>query len=177
MGPMMMLVVAANDASGGNGSSLQHVRDLYREQGIQAFTFGTGPLALRQASNWASRQTIMDVARTLLLKCKGGGPALSVPQEILCGSIAGILSTWNQPFETLRIHQQTAQCRMCLDGASGGPGARGRQSAWEAARTIVREDGLLGLYRGLVPRICQAIWQTNVLLTASNLLTSARGRP
>ena len=95
MGPMTLLVVAANHDVGPQGGLLRHAADIYREQGPGGFFVGSGPMALRQATNWGSRQGISDAMRAALIRRSGGTP-LSVAHEILCGSIAGVLSTWNQ---------------------------------------------------------------------------------
>ena len=61
MGPATLLVVAANDAASTgreHGGLLGAVRAIHSERGIAGFAAGAGPMALRQASNWGSRQVI-----------------------------------------------------------------------------------------------------------------------
>ena len=113
MGPATLLVVAANDAASTgreHGGLLGAVRAIHSERGIAGFAAGAGPMALRQASNWGSRQFISEALRGALLR-RRAAPSLRLWEEVLCGTAAGALSTWNQPFEVLRVRQQSAACR------------------------------------------------------------------
>ncbi|CDJ59886.1 mitochondrial carrier domain-containing protein, putative [Eimeria maxima] len=139
-----------------NESTIEAFNSILRLRGFRGFWQGTGPkliesaskgavllyskglypggsaIALRQMTNWASRQGFTEVARDYFLKKKiaaqqqqqqqqqqqvqqqrqqrqqMAGVKLSVTEELLSGCIGGLLSTWNQPFEVARIEMQTA---------------------------------------------------------------------
>ena len=57
---------------------------------------GGGPLMLREASNWASRQGITDFTRNLL---RSQGVPQGVALEIGSGILGGVVACWNNPFE------------------------------------------------------------------------------
>jgi hypothetical protein len=80
-------------------------------RGIRGFYPGGTALMLRQGSNWASRQGLTDVIRELLKSRYVGSNGivstknvrLSTSEEAIAGVVGGALSTWNQPFEVMRI--------------------------------------------------------------------------
>ena len=73
--------------------------------------------------------------------------------------MGGCLSTWNQPFEVLRIQAQAA-------------GARGEaaQSMMSTASMIVKQHGVLGLFQGVIPRMGLCVWQTLFMVTVPHIL-------
>lgn len=160
LGPCTFLVTAA--VTGDKSQSLvQKAVDTYKAQGIKGFYHGGIPLMLRQGSNWASRQGISEYVRTVF-KARHSNPntaKLTITEEALAGIIGGALSTWNQPFEVLRIQAQFA-------AAKGEP----QRTMVETAKSIVKEQGVKGLFQGIVPRIGLGVTQTVFLVTIPNLL-------
>jgi len=62
----------------------------YKARGISGFYHGGTALALRQGTNWASRQGFTDAFRGLIKKYKYGGDAkakLTVGEEAIAGLI------------------------------------------------------------------------------------------
>lgn len=84
---------------------------------------------------------------------------LSVAEEALSGIIGGALSTWNQPFEVARIEAQA-------NAAKGLPS----RSFVQTVGVIVKENGLPGLFQGVIPRMGLCIYQTLFLVTIPYLL-------
>lgn len=84
---------------------------------------------------------------------------LTVTEEAISGIIGGSLSTWNQPFEVLRIEAQAA-------AAKGLP----PRNIVQTCKHIVGESGVLGLFQGIAPRMGLCIWQTLFLVTVPRLL-------
>ncbi len=84
---------------------------------------------------------------------------LSVLEEAVAGTIGGTLSTWNQPFEVMRIEAQSA--------ATKGLPAKG---FFETFRHIVQESGVKGLFQGIAPRCGLCIGQTLFLVTIPHIL-------
>lgn len=164
MGPCTFLVTAA--VTGDKSISLQQrTIDIFKTRGIGGFYQGGTALLLRQGSNWASRQGLTDIVRELLKKrhVRDGASTkdvkLSVTEEAMSGIIGGALSTWNQPFEVLRIEAQAA-------AAKGLP----PRNIVQTCKHIVAEAGVLGLFQGVLPRMGLCIWQTLFLVQAPRLL-------
>ena len=109
----------------------QRISDTFSKRGISGFYQGGTALMLRQGctltysliytftysyilgSNWASRQGITDFVRNQF-KNNHKDPKnakLSVTEEALSGIVGGALSTWNQPFEVMRIEAQAAAAK------------------------------------------------------------------
>jgi hypothetical protein len=87
---------------------------------------------------------------------------LSVAEEAISGIIGGSLSTWNQPFEVLRIEAQAA-------AAKGLP----PRNIVVTCKHIIAESGYLGLFQGIMPRMGLCVWQTLFLVQVPRLLKAS----
>lgn len=162
MGPCTFLVTAA--VTGDKSTSIfDRIRQTFKAQGIKGFYHGGTALVFRQGTNWASRQGLTDIIRQLFLKShKDGSKKLSVFEEAASGIMGkilfllfallsilagGILSTWNQPFEVMRIEAQAAAAR--------GDPPKGIMSI---TSMIVKQHGVLGLFQGVIPRMGLCVW-------------------
>jgi hypothetical protein len=108
VGPCTFLITAS--VTGDKSiTMLQRISMTYKAHGIGGFYHGGTALMLRQGSNWASRQGFTDAIRMQFLKRHSGAkPKLTIAEEAMSGILGGALSTWNQPFEVLRIEAQAA---------------------------------------------------------------------
>lgn len=84
---------------------------------------------------------------------------LSTTEEVISGIIGGALSTWNQPFEVMRIEAQA-------NAAKGLP----PRSFVQTYHHIVKESGFAGLFQGILPRMGLCVGQTVFLVTIPTLL-------
>jgi hypothetical protein len=84
---------------------------------------------------------------------------LSVAEEALSGIIGGAISTWNQPFEVIRIEAQSRATKNLPPITFG-----------QTYSHIVKESGFLGLFQGILPRMGLCIGQTLFLVTIPYLL-------
>jgi Mitochondrial carrier protein len=135
-------------------SSFDIVRRVVREQGVAGLYAGVRPMALRQATNWASRAGLTEITRSVL-----GWSQYGLIGEFLSGVVGGVGSCWNTPIETIRVHTQR--------DVNQGQVARPMADYW---RDIVHTDGYAGLFRGCAPRAVQAIWQTTFLIVVPNIM-------
>lgn len=129
-------------------------RRIVKEKGILGMYAGISPMALRQATNWASRSCFTEIARTTLKMSQYGTLG-----EIGSGVIGGLGSCWNTPIETIRV----------LMTADAGVGRQPKtfKGYWDE---IVEKQGYAGLFRGVTPRGIQAIWQTVFMVVVPNML-------
>jgi phage shock protein PspC (stress-responsive transcriptional regulator) len=129
-------------------------RRIVKEKGILGMYAGISPMALRQATNWASRSCFTEIARTTLKMSQYGTLG-----EIGSGVIGGLGSCWNTPIETIRV----------LMTADAGAGRQPKTfiGYWD---DIVEKQGYAGLFRGVTPRGIQAIWQTVFMVVVPNML-------
>ena len=160
LGPCTFLVTAA--VTGDKGiSTMDRVKSTYAKSGIGGFYRGGTALMLRQGSNWASRQGFTDAIR-IQMKVRlhnDKNYKLSVGEEALAGIIGGALSTWNQPFEVMRIEAQA-------NAAKGLPPA----NIFHTTSLIIKESGFAGLFKGVIPRMGLCIAQTLFMVTVPKLL-------
>lgn len=70
-----------------------------------------------------------------------------------------MLSTWNQPFEVLRIEAQAAAAR-----------GQASKTLLETCNLIIKENGVAGLFQGIIPRMGLCISQTLFMVTLPYIL-------
>lgn len=174
MGPCTFLVTCV--VTGNNEMPiLKKMKSTWTQNGLKGFYPGGTAIAMRQATNWASRQGLTEYARKNLKKRKlknidgvnENGITeknikecqLTVKEEALAGIMGGAFSTWNQPFEVARIHMQAA--------ANEG---KSKQNMLKVLNQIVRTEGPTALFTGIVPRIGLGVWQTLFMVTGAKLI-------
>ena len=81
-----------------NDNAITVCKRIIDEKGFFGLYRGLSPMALRQATNWASRAGFTEICRTSLKLTQYG--ALG---EIAAGAIGGVGSCWNTPIETVRV--------------------------------------------------------------------------
>lgn len=163
MGPCTFLVTAA--VTGDKSiTTTQRIKNVYGAHGIKGFYPGGTAIAFRQATNWASRQGFTEIVRGRFKVLFHGdeNAKLTVAQEAGAGIVGGALACWNHPFEVARIQMQSAADR-------GEP----KQSMMQVFRTVVKEQGVPGLFKGIIPRLGLGIWQTLFMVTGAKLVKQA----
>ncbi|CAN8062825.1 unnamed protein product [Agarophyton chilense] len=160
MGPCTYLVTAAV-TGGGSTSGVELAKQTYTKSGIRGFYPGGSAIAFRQATNWASRQGLTEWVRIRMRKWKYGDDTakLTKGEEGLCGVIGGTMSSWNHPFEVARIEMQAR--------ANAGQSSLG---LGQVLRMVVKEQGPLGLFQGVIPRIGLNIWQTLFMVSLVHVI-------
>mmetsp|Transcript_40966 Transcript_40966/g.86090 ORF Transcript_40966/g.86090 Transcript_40966/m.86090 type:complete len:216 (+) Transcript_40966:542-1189(+) len=157
MGPTSLVVTACVAASkeGESASAFEVAKKVLQERGIRGLYRGAPAVAMRQATNWASRQGFTEFVRQRI-------PIAGALGELISGCIGGTLSAWNTPFEVARIESQS--------GIISNSANDHRKSLVATMGDIVEDRGLGGLYVGLIPRAGQACYQTLFLVCVPRLL-------
>ncbi|GKY97059.1 hypothetical protein MPSEU_000664500 [Mayamaea pseudoterrestris] len=135
-------------------NAMSVTRRIVKEKGVRGMFYGGGPMALRQASNWASRAGLTEIARTSL-----GLSQMGIVGEIGSGILGGLGSCWNTPIEFARMRTQR--------DVSSGKNSKSMLGYWTET---INEEGWTGVYRGITPRAMQAIWQTCFLVVVPNVM-------
>lgn len=153
--------VTAAVTGGKSTSALELARETYAKSGWRGFYPGGSAIALRQATNWASRQGLTEVVRLRLRRYKYGSESHSLTKgdEAVCGIIGGTLASWNTPFEVARIEMQAR-------ANSGQP----KLSLRQVFAYVYAESGALGLFKGIIPRIGLNIWQTLFMVSLVHVI-------
>jgi hypothetical protein len=137
-----------------NDTAASVTRRIVREKGIRGMYYGGGPMALRQASNWASRAGLTEIARSSL-----GLSKMGLLGEIFSGILGGLGSCWNTPVEFARMKTQR--------DVSSGKHPQSMLGYWTET---IQDEGWTGVYRGVTPRALQAIWQTCFMVVVPNVM-------
>ncbi|KAJ3107627.1 hypothetical protein HDU97_003621 [Phlyctochytrium planicorne] len=139
--------------AGAQKSTIQVAREIFAREGIRGINKGVNAVALRQCTNWGSRFGLSRIAEDVIKNRPGRdkNTKLSDMERVLASSIGGGLSCWNQPIEVIRVEMQS-QIK-----AEGRPE---KMTIGSAASYIYKNNGMIGFYRGVTPRICLGMWQT-----------------
>ncbi|KAJ3211851.1 hypothetical protein HDU67_004232 [Dinochytrium kinnereticum] len=145
--------VTRHKGEGVNKSTIQVAKEIFAREGFAGINKGVNAVAVRQCTNWGSRFGLSRVAEDLIKTRPGRDPSkkLTDLERIVASSIGGGLSCWNQPIEVIRVEMQS-QVK-----AEGRPE---KMTIGSAAGYIYKNNGFLGFYRGVTPRICLGMWQT-----------------
>ncbi|KAJ3068334.1 Mitochondrial DNA replication protein yhm2 [Podochytrium sp. JEL0797] len=148
-----MKTVEITRHKGGAGlqkSTIQVAKEIFQREGIAGINKGVNAVAMRQCTNWGSRFGLSRIAEDLI-RGKDKSRKLSDLEKIAASSLGGALSTWNQPIEVIRIEMQS-QLK-----TAGRPE---KMTIGTAAKWIYKQNGVLGFYRGVTPRIGLSVWLT-----------------
>lgn len=166
MAPSTMLVTNAVVNSSGM-SSMQLMKQKFAGgpiHGIRSMYTGLGAIAGRQASNWVLRQAAYEWSRQRIMDVKYKGwtaeerksKTMTNLDEVLAGTMGGIIGAVNHPFEIIRVQQQRAVSR----GEARPSAFAALRSAWNSTNAWGKKRYIFGWYQGLVPRLMLCVWQT-----------------
>ncbi|KAF9159628.1 hypothetical protein DFQ26_006331 [Actinomortierella ambigua] len=111
------------------------------EGGITGLYRGLGPTLTGVAPYVALNFQAYEVLRAYLTP--PGEVAPSVPVKLLCGALAGSFAqTVTYPLDVLRRRMQVTNMSLVSYKYT---------STWDAVRKIVRQEGVRGLYKGMIP--------------------------
>lgn len=123
--------------------------DVFQKEGIRGLNKGVSAVAVRQMTNWGSRFGISRLVEKII---KGDTERkLTTNERILSSVIGGALACWNQPIEVIRVEMQSQAKQV---------GRPENLSIFTAGKYIYQQNGFLGFYRGVTPRICLGVYLT-----------------
>jgi len=136
--------------------------NIYRKEGIRGINKGVNAVAIRQTTNWGSRFGLSRLAETCIRKLTGkeDSQKLSGMEKILASGLGGGLSAWNQPIEVIRVEMQSK---------TDDPNRPKNLTVGKTFRYIYSQNGIMGLYRGVTPRIALGVWQTICMVALGDL--------
>ncbi|OAA58928.1 Mitochondrial carrier domain protein [Niveomyces insectorum RCEF 264] len=133
---------------------------LIREQGIGTFYRGLISTTLKQASTSAVRMGSYNALRET---CKANGVPTNSLVTFGIGSIAGVVTVYTtQPFDTVKTRVQSAA----------------GSSMAEAVKSVLREDGIRGMWKGSTMRLGRLVLSGGIVFTVyewvAGVLTSSK---
>ncbi|XP_068668451.1 mitochondrial succinate-fumarate transporter 1-like [Aristolochia californica] len=121
-------------------------RTIIREEGLRGLWAGAAPTVMRNGTNQAAMFTAKNAFDTILWKKhEGDGKVLQPWQSMISGFLAGTAGpVCTGPFDVVKT-------RLMAQNRSGGEIKY--KGMLHAIRTIFAEEGLLALWKGLLPRL------------------------
>ena len=139
--------------------SIKMARMIVSEGGITKLYAGLSAAIMRQAVYGTARLGLHDQI-SKKLRDRNGGHAIPLYQKIASSMISGAVGGLaGNPFDI-------AMVRMQADGQAPVEQRRGYTNVFTAVGRIVKEEGLMTLWRGSIPMVCRAI-AMNVGMLAS----------
>lgn len=134
-------------------STFSVFKNIIKKEGIMGVNKGVNAVAIRQCTNWGSRYGLSRAAENGIRAFTGkkDNEKMTIYERILASFIGGGLSAWNQPIEVIRVEMQSKV---------HDPNRPKNLTVFSAFKYIYQNNGILGLYRGVTPRIGLSVWQT-----------------
>ena len=137
------------------GSVLGSLRQVLRNEGVRGLYKGVTPAMIASSGSWGGYFYFYELSKSR--KLGQGGGALTTVDHLSSGVEAGVILVFL--FNPLWL----IKTRMALQGlesaASTGsltavsPARKEYTGIFQAVRTIVREEGFVGLYKGVIPAL------------------------
>jgi len=154
IGPCTSMKTALVTGDYAGKGTVEVVRSVVAERGLAGMYAGVHAVALRQATNWGSRFGFSRLSEFVFRRGDASRP-LSTAERLASSIMGGALSTWNHPFEVLRVE---------LQSQSVDPRRPTDRSMGSMARYIYATNGARGFYRGVLPRIGLSVYLTVVMV-------------
>ena len=143
-------------------STFRTFMNIYHKEGIRGINRGVNAVAIRQTTNWGSRFGLSRLAETVIRRVGGkeDSQKLGSFEKILASGLGGGLSAWNQPIEVIRVEMQSK---------TPDPNRPKNLTVGKTLSYIYSQNGIRGLYRGVVPRIGLGVWQTICMVALGDM--------
>lgn len=128
------------------------VSTMVREEGVGAVYKGLAPTMMKQGANQATRFTVFTNLKALLQD--GDEQPLHPTVNFACGMVAGAISVYaTMPFDVVKTQMQ-------------GLEAAKYKSSLDCGMTILREGGVLALWKGTTPRLGRVMFSGGIIFAA-----------
>jgi len=132
---------------------------ILREEGFGGIYKGLFPTMLKQGCNQATRFTIFNGLKDYYVKApkKDFTPV----ESMIAGGIAGTISVYaTMPFDVVKTRMQ-------------GLEAKQYSGSWNCFTTIVKDEGVMKLWNGTVPRLSRVTFSSGLIFTFYNEIMKA----
>lgn len=127
---------------------------IWREQGVRGFFKGFVPTTARQAANSAVRFGSYTTLKQFAEGYVKPGEKLGTLSTFGLGGVAGFITVYaTQPIDTVKTRMQSIDARKAY------------KNSWDCGVSIVRNEGVLTLWSGAVPRLGRLILSGGIVFT------------
>jgi len=128
-----------------NQTLIPGIQSILRESGIRGLYQGVFATVLKQSSNQGLRFMFFNSYKDQLLADQGKKGKLTPIQALVGGMLAGCFSTLgNNPFDVVKTRMQ-------------GKDASQYKNTFDCFSKILNQEGVRGLYKGVVPRMGRVV--------------------
>lgn len=139
------------------------IMHILRTEGLGGLYRGAAATTLKQGSNQGLRFMAFEQYKKQLVAWEmggGGNQSLGPFQALIGGMCAGLFSTiTNNPFDVVKTRMQGTQARMLYNGF------------FDCLLKIVRSEGLLTLWSGVIPRCARVVPGQGIIFASSETIT------
>ncbi|KAF2000397.1 mitochondrial tricarboxylate transporter-like protein [Amniculicola lignicola CBS 123094] len=129
-------------------------RLIWHEKGIRGFFQGFVPTTARQAANSAVRFSSYTALRQLAQSYVAPGEKLGALSTFGLGGVAGVITVYaTMPLDTVKTRMQSIEARAQY------------KNSFHCAARVVREEGVLTLWSGALPRLGRLILSGGIVFT------------
>jgi solute carrier family 25 (mitochondrial citrate transporter), member 1 len=125
---------------------------IWREQGIKGFFKGFVPTTARQAANSAVRFSSYTSLKQAAQSYVAPGEKLGTAATFAIGGMAGTITVYaTQPIDTVKTRMQSLEAKAAY------------KNSLDCAMKIVREEGVLKLWSGALPRLGRLVFSGGIV--------------
>lgn len=125
-----------------------------RERGVRGFFQGFVPTTLRQAANSATRFGSYTFLKQMAESYTAPGEKLGAVGTFAIGGLAGLVTVFvTQPLDTIKTRMQSIEARQLYG------------STLRCAAIILRQEGVLTLWSGALPRLARLVMSGGIVFT------------
>ncbi|KAL4864955.1 hypothetical protein BDV12DRAFT_200584 [Aspergillus spectabilis] len=127
---------------------------IFKERGIRGFFQGFVPTTARQAANSATRFSSYTMLKQMAEGYVAPGEKLGTASTFALGGIAGLITVYvTQPLDTVKTRMQSLEA------------SKNYKNSFVCAARIIKDEGILTLWSGAVPRLARLIMSGGIVFT------------
>ncbi|KAL4783968.1 mitochondrial carrier domain-containing protein [Aspergillus varians] len=127
---------------------------IFRERGIRGFFQGFVPTTARQAANSATRFSSYTMLKQMAEGYVAPGEKLGTASTFALGGMAGLVTVYvTQPLDTVKTRMQSLEA------------SKNYKNSFVCAARIFKDEGILTLWSGAVPRLARLIMSGGIVFT------------
>ncbi|PYH95201.1 mitochondrial tricarboxylate transporter [Aspergillus ellipticus CBS 707.79] len=129
-------------------------RVIFNERGVRGFFQGFVPTTARQAANSATRFSSYTMLKQVAQGYVAPGERLGTASTFALGGIAGLITVYvTQPLDTVKTRMQSLEA------------SKNYKNSFVCAARILKDEGVLTLWSGAVPRLARLIMSGGIVFT------------